>query len=403
MTREAGLKWAQIGVCLCLLMGGGAQEDPLTQPITYDRPAQTVKQLLEALSRQTSVRLFAPSPIDTEIVLVSVREMPLKELMDYLAAVTDGEWFKQPNGSYHLVRTPKITRERRQQDDEQILQGLQRALKKKEIKPLLEPLTEQGARQHRDKIKELMREVEAQDINQPLWRTPYARSIYEQLELLLAGKRLVARLIQQMDLRRLLEVPVGERRVFSNVRGRFLLPLGFEVQPLLRQYVQESQLVYQAWNHPTEGLDAQRVQQFNDQYNHVIYDEWLRQKPMSKPPTRVYLVVHRQSPDLFSCSVSLATDDLKESRGDEGSFLSLWAQSEEEAEEEGAEKAQGQQAPGTPSQPPVKVEWSERSRQFMETYQAMEQSTEPVPWSPILDPSQIEPLSLIPSEVLRAY
>ncbi|MEN3000283.1 MAG: hypothetical protein ABDI19_00380, partial [Armatimonadota bacterium] len=253
---KAGLKWVQVCIALCLLLTGRAQDDPLSQRVTYDQPAQTVKQLLESLSRQTGVRLFAPSPIDAEIVLVSVREMPLKELMDHLATVTDGEWFRQPNGSYHLVRTPKITRERRQQDDAQILQGLQRALKRKEIRQLLEPLTEQRARQHRDKIKELMREVGAQDINQPLWRTPYARSIYEQLELLLAGKRLVARLIQRMDLRQLLEIPVGERRVFSNVRGRFLLPLGFDVQSLLRQYVQEDQLVHQVWTHPTEGLDA---------------------------------------------------------------------------------------------------------------------------------------------------
>ncbi|MEN3001865.1 MAG: hypothetical protein ABDI19_08505, partial [Armatimonadota bacterium] len=198
-----------------------------------------------------------------------------------------------------------------------------------------------------------------------------------------------------------------ERRVFSNVRGRFLLPLGFDVQSLLRQYVQEDQLVHQVWTHPTEGLDAQQVQQFNSRYGYVIYDEWLRRKPMRKPPTRVYLVVHRQAPDAFSCSVALATDDLKESRSDDGTSLYLWAQSEEEAEEEekreSSDKAEEQPAAEEASQPPLKVEWSERSRQFIEAYRTMEQSTEPVPWPSILDPSQTEPLSLIPSDVLRTY
>jgi hypothetical protein len=44
-------------------------DDPLQRPVHYDQPAQTVKQLLANLSRQTGVRLFAPSPLE-EIVLV---------------------------------------------------------------------------------------------------------------------------------------------------------------------------------------------------------------------------------------------------------------------------------------------------------------------------------------------
>jgi hypothetical protein len=150
-------------------------DDPLDQPVRYDQPARTVKQLLADLSRQTGVTLFAPSPLDAEIVLVSVQDMPLKTLMEHLATVTDAEWFKQPNGSYHLVRTPKRARERREQDNAQILAGLQRALKRKELEPLLEPLTEAQVRQTCEQIKRLMQEIEAQEIHDPGLIRSFAR------------------------------------------------------------------------------------------------------------------------------------------------------------------------------------------------------------------------------------
>ena len=59
------------------------------------------------------------------------------------------------------------------------------------------------------------------------------------------SERLMARLVQQLNLRRLLEIPVGECRVFSNVRGRYLLPFGFPVQPLLEQYQREAAMLHQ--------------------------------------------------------------------------------------------------------------------------------------------------------------
>ncbi|GBC92009.1 hypothetical protein HRbin15_00470 [bacterium HR15] len=379
----------------------GYGDDPLTQPVTYDQPAQAMKQVLEALSRQTGVRLFAPSPIDAEIVLVSVHEMPLKELMDHLAVVSDGEWFKQPDGSYHLVRTPKIVKERRQQDDERILQGLKRTFERKEIKSLLEPLTEQQARQHRDKIKALMREMEAQDSNTTPWDMPQYQSIREQTDALLAGKRLVMRLIQKMGLQRLLEIPVGEQHVFSNVSGRFLLPLGFSVQPLLQQYFQEHRLVYDLWTHPTEGISKEQLENFNRRYGYVIGDYWLRQAPPSQLPTRVYLAVWRQSPASFLFTVTVASEDMREFAGGDAAQGYLWASLWEEEEQASESPAPAPQSPQTPAQPVERIEWSERSRQFIEAYRAMERTTESVPLPEILDPARVEPLSLIPSDVLR--
>jgi hypothetical protein len=383
-----------------MLAHARAQSDPLQQLITYDQPAQTVKQLLADLSKQTGVRLFAPSPIDAEIVLVSVKQMPLKELMNHLAYVTDGEWFQQKDGSYHLVRSPKLARERREQDNEQILKGLQRALEQKEVRQLAEPLTEQQVRASRDKIKELMREIEASDLSEPLWRTPQGKALSKEFDSLTTGGRLVLRLLQKMGLRRLLEIPVGERRVFSNVRGRFLLPFGFSVEALVQQYVGEQRLLYELWTHPTEGISFEKADQFWQRYGQSLFiSDWARDVSPTQLPEKIYLEVERNDVDSFRFNVIIEVPERdRGSRIVWGGYWDLSASSDQE-EVSASSKSESQTSP-----PPTEhVEWSERSRQFIEAFRAMMQTSEPIPLPEIFDPAQVEPLSLIPADILRTY
>jgi hypothetical protein len=375
-------------------------DDPLHQRIHYDQPARTVKQLLADLSRQTGITLFAPSPLDTEIVLVSVQEMPLKTLMEHLATVTDGEWVKQPNGSYHLIRSPKLARECRERDDAQLLQGLKRAVAKKEIERLAEPLTEAQVRQICQQIKCQMQEIESQEISNP-WEHPLIESLEKQVRQLDVGRRLIIRLVRRLDLRRLLTIPVGERRVFSNVRGRYLEPFGFEVGSLLAAYQREARWVYQVWTHPLDGFDEEWVKRFNERYGYVIeLDYQWRQEPSQVPLTRLYLVVSRNSPNDFSFNTVLFSEDMKQDVG--GGYWWIWLR-EEELESKDAEPGSGQSPSEASRQLAARVEWSESSRQFMEAYRAIRRATEPVAFPDVLDPAKVEPLSLVPSDVLRTY
>ncbi|CUU37427.1 hypothetical protein GXSOP10_13311, partial [Armatimonadetes bacterium GXS] len=116
------------------------------QPITFRQPAITVKQLLETLSRQTGVRLTAAPPIRDEFVLVAVEAMPLKELMEHLAYVTDGEWVEQEDGSHRLTRTPRVAQRRRAEDDAQILQRWRELFFSERFRALAEPLTAEQLR-----------------------------------------------------------------------------------------------------------------------------------------------------------------------------------------------------------------------------------------------------------------
>jgi hypothetical protein len=51
----------------------------------------------------------------------------------------------------------------------------------------------------------------------------------------------------------------------------------------------------------------------------------------------------------------------------------------------------------------VRIEWSNLSRQFIDAYRALMRGQEVNAFPEVLDPSKVEPLSTIPSDVLRAY
>jgi hypothetical protein len=387
ISWRALLSAAALGLGLTL----ASADDPLQRPVHYDQPAQTVKQLLANLSRQTGVRLFAPSPLDAEIVLVSVDGMPLKTLMDALAAVMDAQWVEQPNGSYHLLRTPKLARERRAQDDAKILAELKRYLERPETCALTEPLTEPIVRERLQAIQSLARElVEQAPVGSPEWK----QAIFKVAELLYPldpNERLMVRLARQLNLRRLLEIPVGERRVFSNVQGRYLLPFGFPVQPLLEQYRREATTVYHLWTHPTYGIDPERVASWLPPDYHRRWE--LPQTPF----TRLYLIVSRRDPDEFGLKAILADESLEHVVSSDSGLCSIF-------DGDALPWASLSAAPPNGAPPsPVRIEWSERTRQFIEAYRAFRRGKEATAFPEVLDPSKVEPLSTVPSDVLRTY
>jgi hypothetical protein len=366
-------------------------DDPLQQPVRYDQPAQTIKQLLANLSRQTGVRLFAPSPLDAEIVLVSVDGIPLGRLMDALAAVMDAQWVEQPNGSYHLLRTPKLAQERRAQDDAKILAELKRYLELPETRALTEPLTEPIVRERLQAIQSLAQElVEQAPVGSPEWK----QAIFKVAELLYPldpNERLMARLTRQLNLRRLLEIPVGERRVFSNVQGRYLLPFGFPVQPLLEQYQREAATMYHLWTHPTYGIDPARLASWlPSNYHH-------RWKLPQTPLTRLYLIVSRWEPDEFDLDVILADESLEHVVSDDSGLRPIF---------DGDALSWASLSATPPNGAPpslMRIEWSDLSRQFIAAYRAFRLGKEATSFPEVLDPSKVEPLSTIPSDVLRTY
>jgi hypothetical protein len=115
------------------------------------------------------------------------------------------------------------------------------------------------------------------------------------------------------------------------------------------------------------------------------------------PFTRLYLVVSRWDPDKFSLEVILVDESIEHVvshssglRSDYDGDALLWT-------------SLGAAPPNGAPPSPVRIEWSERTRQFIEAYRAFRLGKEATSFPEVLDPSKVEPLSTVPSDVLRTY
>ena len=70
--------------------------------MTYRAPAKTVPALLKELSVQTKLNLKANDEASREVVIVSVKDVPLPTRMEKIAAATSCKWRQTADG-YTLV------------------------------------------------------------------------------------------------------------------------------------------------------------------------------------------------------------------------------------------------------------------------------------------------------------
>ncbi len=361
------------------------------QPITFRQPAITVKQLLETLSRQTGVRLTAAPPIRDEFVLVAVEGMPLKELMEHLAYVTDGEWVEQEDGSHRLTRTPRVAQRRRAEDDAQILQRWRELFFSERFRALAEPLTAEQLRTQFSQIRQVIRNaLDKHDPTQTELDSDTHRTVERAFNAMNPEYRLIARLLQQIDLKRFLEIPVGEKRVFSNVSGRYLTPFGFSVQPLLEQYLRERELLRTLWR-SAEGFDEGLWNEFESRYRSHFFSHSDAREAMEAEGiySCVYLEVERYG--VASLWITLLLTDESQQAIRLAAFLN-------------EEILVLQEALDEPKLPAIgKIEWSEQTRQFGDAVRAFFRMAEAEALPALLDPARTEPLTLVPSDVLLTY
>jgi hypothetical protein len=378
---------------LLFVMLGWCIDDPLQQRVSYDKPGQTLKSLLRDLSAQTNLKLYAAPPLDQEIVLVAVQEMPLKELMEHLAYVVDGEWIAEGEGQHRLARTPTVIAKRRQEDREKTLAELREMLASEEFRRLVEPLTREQVIERIEQIREQLRKLIEENSDK-------RKFYYQLLKLLDKGwaplspdHRLLCRILQQIDLNALVDIPIGERRVFSNAPGRYLLPLRVNLTPLIEQWLNERTVLHAVIADPRYQFDKEILESYD-------YLQWvediLEVQGFSKihMPEKVYLEVirYRWRGD-FSFSLHLADDQNRCITVDYYSPQSEW----EEEEERLARLSKQDSALVQP------VEWREETQRWLEAWRMLQFKGEIKPFPDLLDPAKHEPLQFVPSDVVRSY
>ena len=379
--------------CLGLLAiaQGWGVDDPLQRRVSYDKPAQTLKALLRDLSAQTNLKLYAAPPLDAEIVLVAVQEMPLKELMEHLAYVVDGDWIAEGEGQYRLARTPKVIVKRRQEDREQALAALRQMLASEAFRRCLEPLTREEMVKSMERLRKQLRDLDAEVPDED----DLFHKIYElhnkEWEPLKPERRLLFRILRQVDLQALVDIPVWERRVFSNVSGRYLLPLRVNLEPLLQQWLKERE-VFRA------VIDEPHYQSLKDELTASEYFWWfldrLKKAPPASLPTKVFLEVQRQEGrEGFAFSLCLADDENHRIATDY--YALWWNRTRDKARMERLLKEDD--ALGKP------VEWRADTQKWLDAWRAVLSRDSVKPFPELLDPAKHEPLQFVATDVLRSY
>jgi hypothetical protein len=378
-----------------------ADDTRLQQTVSFQEPAQTVGQILKKLSEQTSLTLFPVPPLDKEILIVDAKDLPLKTLMDALADALDAEWFEQPNGAWRLTRTAKKAMERRKQDDAELKanlpEGIRRATKELQARPWTRQQLEDELRTAQRYLQDWIAEPEA--------RTAEARdTLFDQSLHLNPARRLALRALQQIPIQKLLDIPVGERRVFSDLRARYLEPLGFDVKPLLRQFAHEQSLLNVVWHDPQIGIDAaEKNHRQATGYPSLLTTFWNSlpdQQPVDAVNLRLYLEIVRTSPDSFIANAHV--EDITTRRTYRGSNWSIVARGTWSPLPDGAWREQP-------------VEWSEATRQLASVvsthdaifYREVDETSLAFRVDEarqrLLDPAITEPHALVTTDLLRSY
>lgn len=80
------------------------QEDPMQKRITLDLPATTAKNLMPILQKETGVAFNVTPQTANDVLLISVKDVPLSQLMERIADIDNAEWTKDSTG-YRLIRS----------------------------------------------------------------------------------------------------------------------------------------------------------------------------------------------------------------------------------------------------------------------------------------------------------
>jgi hypothetical protein len=376
---------------LLFVMLGWCIDDPLQQRVSYDKPGQTLKSLLRDLSAQTNLKLYAAPPLDTEIVLVAVQDMPLQTLMEHIAYVVDGEWIAESERQHRLARTPKVVKMRTQQDREQALADLREMLASEEFRRLVEPLTREEMVERMERLRKQLRDLDAEkpDEDEIFYK------IYElydkEWEPLRPERRLLFRILQQVDLQALVDIPLWERRVFSNMSGLYLLPLRVNLAPLLQQWLKERETFRAV-------IDDPHYQSLKNESTAAEHFWWFfdRDKKASQInlPAKVFLEVHRQEGrEGFAFSLCLADEQNRRIATD---YYALhWDRTRDESRMERLLKEDD-----ALTKP---VEWSAETQQWLDAWGTVQSAKEVKPFPELLDPAKHEPLQFVATDVLRSY
>jgi hypothetical protein len=100
------------------------------QRVTFSTTATTVKKALTEIAKLTKTPLGVSVGVQGEIVLIDVKDVPLRDLLDRIATVTSSSWKQETSGVLRLVRPAGVAKAEIRTEAAERAQAIARAIAK---------------------------------------------------------------------------------------------------------------------------------------------------------------------------------------------------------------------------------------------------------------------------------
>lgn len=205
--------------------------------ITYECAATRAETLFAKLSELAGEKLMTSPATKDEFLVLRVKDVPLSELREKIAAATAAEWIREADG-YRLIRSAKLLQE---QDREHLRSYTAKlAAAQKKLKDQLEkagPFDGESARSLSIQVDAMIQDARNNRGQPRNWQAQ------QRLDQSLPGGRLAQRLAARLDPGMLASMEAPGKLVFSTQPNRMQAPLGAEAWEAIRAYVRERDLL----------------------------------------------------------------------------------------------------------------------------------------------------------------
>ena len=219
------------------ILGNGPDASSQDAKVTFESRAQRVELLFPELSKTAGIRLmFSPQTKD-EVLILSVQDVRLNDLIEKIANATSAEWQKE-NGGYRLIRSAKLLKKLEDEHFAKVVEAV--ALGQERLRKSLESAGEYSdtvARSISEKLSNYLSELTQRGDRDLEYRK------LEMIRPILPGYRLALRIAATLDPKALAAIPARERAVFSTQPNRLQKPFPKSLQPALASYAKEVEML----------------------------------------------------------------------------------------------------------------------------------------------------------------
>lgn len=225
-------------VAISLAVSAGPAGQAIAGKVTYSTAGAPTGKVLKELSAKTGMSLSTSPATERDVLVISVQDAPVKELLAKIAWAVGGSW-KQEGDSLRLARTSEDTAAERARERASTLDGYAKALAKRKADlaasgELTATKAEEFAKQAAIRVRSFSPEMRG---NQNFWE--FAQKMAGESP---AG-RAIGKLMSLLTPQDLADLPSGIRVVYSTNPTRMQRSLGGAATAILNAY-QRDQVIW---------------------------------------------------------------------------------------------------------------------------------------------------------------